>query len=117
MGPPGMNWQDKASAAGWALVDTSPPAGNDQQGGTNWQAKATEAGWALTASAPPPPAESLGNPESNLSEEGSDDHLSGGAVAGIAVGCAIAGGVLTAAAILLLTVTKKGKVPSEVNPA
>ena len=50
--------------------------------------------------------------EDNISEEGSDDNLSGGAVAGIAVGCAIAGGVLGAAAVLLLTLTKKGKVPS-----
>ena len=103
-----MNWQDKATAAGWALVDTtSLPAGNGKQGGTNWQVKATEAGWALAAS-----AKSLSNPEDNISEEGSDDNLSGGAVAGIAVGCAIAGGVLGAAAVLLLTLTKKGKVPS-----
>ena len=108
-----MNWQDKATAAGWALVDTtSLPAGNGKQGGTNWQVKATEAGWALAAS-----AKSLGNPEDNISEEGSDDNLSGGAVAGIAVGCAIAGGVLGAATVLLLTLTKKGKVPSEANLA
>ena len=111
--PQGMNWQGKATAAGWALVDTtSPPAGNE---GTSWQVKAAEAGWALVASPPPAAAKSPGDSESNLSD--SDDNLSGGAVAGIAVGCAIAGGVLGAAAVILLTLTKKGKVPYEVNLA
>ena len=82
--------------------------------GTTWQDKATAAGWALVVSSPPPSPSSPPVGASKANVETKDDDLSEGAVAGIAVGCAIAGCVLGAAAVLVLT---KKKATSEVNLA